>query len=211
MASFTHLNPAARDYTYNAPNGIEGGTDESTVLAFHQTLPSYNETTLHTLPTLAASLGLSHVLVKDESDRFGLPAFKILGASWAVYRAVLSALDDANRHHEQKKGVTVADRDDLGAAARDRGLRIVTSTEGNCGRAVARMARYLGLPARVFVPAYMSEGTRQKIRGEGAEVLVVQGSYEDTIPVIRSEAAEREGSVLVLDVGLEGYEVVPKV
>ncbi|KAK8046740.1 tryptophan synthase beta subunit-like PLP-dependent enzyme [Apiospora saccharicola] len=205
MASFIHLNPAARDYTYNSPSGAEGATDESDVLAFHQTLPSYNETTLHTLPALAASLGLSHVLVKDESDRFGLPAFKILGASWAVYRAVLSALDANN--DQKKNPMTVAN---LGAAARDRGLSIVTSTEGNCGRAVARMAQYLGLPARVFVPAYMSEGTRQKIRGEGTEVLIVEGSYEDTIPVIRREAAEREGSVLVLDVGLEGYEVVPK-
>ncbi|KAK7935705.1 tryptophan synthase beta subunit-like PLP-dependent enzyme [Apiospora marii] len=203
MASLIHLNPAARDYTYNAPSGAEGGTDEHTVLAFHQTLPSYNETTLHTLPSLAASLGLSHVLVKDESDRFGLPAFKILGASWAVYRAVLSAIDANNG----QQNMTVPE---LGAVARDRGLSIVTSTEGNCGRAVARMAKYLGLPARVFVPAYMSEGTRRKIRGEGAEVLVVNGSYEDTIPVIRREAADREGSVLVLDVGLEGYEVVPK-
>lgn len=216
MAPFIHLNPAARDYTHNAPGGAEGATDEHTVLAFHQTLPSYNETTLHTLPSLAASLGLSHVLVKDESDRFGLPAFKILGASWAVYRAVLSAALDA--HHERENATTAAAAAaammsvaDLGAAARDQGLRIVTSTEGNCGRAVARMARYLGLPARVFVPAYMSEGTRQKIRGEGAEVLVVDGGYEDTIPVIRREAAEREGTVMVLDVGLEGYEVVPKV
>ncbi|KAK8066416.1 tryptophan synthase beta subunit-like PLP-dependent enzyme [Apiospora hydei] len=216
MASFIHFNPEARDYTYSAPNGAEGATAESTVLAFHQALPSYNETTLHTLPSLAASLGLSHVLVKDESDRFGLPAFKILGASWAVYRAVLAALDHVDP--DERNGMTAAAAaatpimsvDDLGSAARARGLRIVTSTEGNCGRAVARMAKYLGLPVRVFVPEYMSEATRQKIRSEGAEVLVVKGSYEDTIPVIRKEAEEREGSVLVLDVGLEGYEVVPK-
>ncbi|KAK8038095.1 hypothetical protein PG994_014862 [Apiospora phragmitis] len=208
MASFIHLNPVARDYTFKAPRGVERGTDESTVLAFHQSLPSYNETTLHTLPSLAASLGLSHVLVKDESDRFGLPAFKILGASWAVYRAVLSALE-ANEEQNVTTAATMSVAD-LGSAARDRGLRIVTSTEGNCGRAVARMAKYLGLPVRVSVPGYMNEGTRQKIRSEGAEVLVVKGSYEDTIPVIRKDAEEREGSVLVLDVGLEGYEVVPK-
>ncbi|KAK8034455.1 hypothetical protein PG993_009450 [Apiospora rasikravindrae] len=204
MVSFIHFNPVARDYIYSAPNSAEGGTAESTVLAFHQSLPSYNETTLHTLPSLAVSLGLSHVLVKDESDRFGLPAFKILGASWAVYRAVLAALD---LDPGQRNGMSV---ENLGSAARDRGLRIVTSTEGNCGRAVARMAKYLGLPVRVFVPEYMNEATRQKIRSEGAEVLVVKGSYEDTIPFIRKEAEERTGSVLVLDVGLEGYEVVPK-
>ncbi|KAK6834590.1 hypothetical protein PG987_009284 [Apiospora arundinis] len=214
--SMIYLNPTARDYTYKpVPSSAGGATDESTVLAFHQSLPSYNETTLHTLPALAASLGLSHVLVKDESNRFGLPAFKILGASWAVYRAVLSALhlDFVHDGGEQRDVVTtmkMVSVADLGSAARDRGLCIVTSTEGNCGRAVARMAKYLGLPVRVFVPEYMSEATRQKIRGEGAEVLVVKGTYEDTIPVIRKEAEERGGSVLVLDVGLEGYEVVPK-
>lgn len=206
-----HLNPMARGYTYKPAPGETGkATDESIVLAFHQSLPSYNETTLHTLPAVAVALGLSHVLVKDESNRFGLPAFKILGASWAAYRAVLTALglDDKQQATAATTLMSVAE---LGSIARDRGLRIVTSTEGNCGRAVARMAKYLGLPVRVFVPEYMSEATRQKIRGEGAEVLVVKGTYEDTIPIIRKEAKEMKESVLVLDVGLDGYEVVPKV
>ncbi|CAJ2509628.1 Uu.00g146540.m01.CDS01 [Anthostomella pinea] len=197
MSASVHLNPDAQRWT---PDGAQAGT-EATVLAFHKTLPDYNETKLHSLPKLADELGLRHVLVKDESNRFGLPAFKILGASWAVYRAVGAHL-----------GLDVADGSvpiaDLGAKAREAGVGIVTSTEGNCGRAVARMAKYLGIATRVFVPSYMSETTRERIRSEGPELIVVDGSYDDTIPVIQKEA-EAENVVLVLDVSFDGFEVVP--
>ncbi|KAI8627201.1 pyridoxal-phosphate dependent enzyme family protein [Xylariaceae sp. FL1651] len=198
MSSSIHLNPGARDWTHK---GSRAGT-EGTVLAFHETLPDYNKTRLHALPGLARELGLGHVLVKDESDRFGLPAFKILGASWAVYRAVGWQL-----------GIPVAEGQipiaELGAKARKAGVEIVTATEGNCGRAVARMARYMGIPVRVYVPSFMPEDTRELIRGEHAEVVEVDGSYDDLIPVVWEEA-EDEDTVLVLDVGFEGYTDIPK-
>lgn len=53
-------------------------------LAYHRSLPGYRPTPLVDIPGLAAALGVARVLVKDESDRLGLPAFKILGASWAI-------------------------------------------------------------------------------------------------------------------------------
>src|SRR4051812_34158404 len=88
---------------------------------FHRRLPDYRPTPLVEMPGLAAGLGVGRVFVKDESDRFGLPAFKILGASWAVHRALA---DD--RH--------------------DGGIRmLVTATDGNHGRAVAHTARTHGL------------------------------------------------------------------
>jgi diaminopropionate ammonia-lyase len=202
MARFVHLNPTARSWTYKPPP-TAAGSPTTTVLSFHKSLPEYNETTLHSLPGLAKELGLSHVLLKDESNRFGLPAFKILGASWCVYRAVGDAIGLGSQVADGRLSV-----DDLGTAARERGISLVTSTEGNCGRAVSRMARYLGIPVRVFVPSYMDEATRQKVRGEGAEVLIVQGGYDDTIPVIRKEA-EKDGVLLILDVGVEGFERIP--
>ncbi|KAI1114010.1 pyridoxal-phosphate dependent enzyme family protein [Nemania sp. NC0429] len=201
MASSIHLAPDARGWTH------EGGSRASSnaaaaVLTFHETLPGYGPTALRALPGVARELGLGHVLVKDESSRFGLPAFKILGASWAAYRAVGWRL-----------GVPVADGQisvaELGARARRAGVEIVTATEGNCGRAVARMARLMGVPARVWVPSFMPEATRELIRGEEAEVVVVDGSYDDLIPILQEEADDRD-TILVLDVGFEGYTDIPK-
>ncbi|KAI1479646.1 pyridoxal-phosphate dependent enzyme family [Daldinia eschscholtzii] len=202
MSPFIHLNPSAQEWVYN-PAGAQGGSQEGTVLAFHKTLPGYNETRLHSLPDLAAELGLGSVLLKDESNRFGLPAFKILGASWAVYRAVGSYL-----------GLSVADGStplaNVGAKAREAGVRIVTLTEGNCGRAVSRIAaKIMGIPTKVFVPKYMDEQTRNKIRSEGAEVIEVDGAYDDVIPVTQREAESSDKAILIMDVSVDGFDVIP--
>ncbi|KAI0189517.1 tryptophan synthase beta subunit-like PLP-dependent enzyme [Xylaria flabelliformis] len=198
MASSIHTNPDARGWTHEGSRA----KNEGTVLAFHETLPDYNKTPLHSLPETARELGLGHVLVKDESDRFGLPAFKILGASWAVYRAVGWHL-----------GIPVAEGQipiaELGAKARKAGVEIVTATEGNCGRAIARMAKYMGLAARVWVPGYMSEETRELIRSEDAEVIVREGSYDDLIPIVSEEGEDRD-TILIFDVSFEGYSDIPK-
>lgn len=87
---------------------------------------------------------------------------------------------------------------------------IVTATEGNCGRAVARMAKYMGLTARVWVPGFMNEETRELIRGEDAEVVVHEGSYDDLIPIV-SEEGEDRNTILIFDVSFEGYHDIPKV
>ncbi|KAI1280214.1 pyridoxal-phosphate dependent enzyme family protein [Xylaria sp. FL0933] len=198
MSSSIHINPDARDWTHEGSRA----KNEGKVLAFHETLPDYNKTPLHSLPEVARELGLGHVLVKDESNRFGLPAFKILGASWAVYRAVGWHL-----------GIPVAEGQvsiaELGAKARKAGVEIVTASEGNCGRAVARMAKYMGIPVRVWVPSFMPEATRELIRGEEAEVVVIDGSYDDLIPIV-SEEAEEKDTILILDVSFEGFTDVPK-
>ncbi|KAI1204707.1 tryptophan synthase beta subunit-like PLP-dependent enzyme [Annulohypoxylon truncatum] len=203
MSPFIYLNSPAREWVYNH-DGAQSGTHESTVLAFHKTIPEYNETKLHSLTDLATELGLGHVLLKDESNRFGLPAFKILGASWAVYRAIGLHL-----------GLPVSDGRvsfaEVGSKARESGLQIVTVTEGNCGRAVARMAAaHMGIPTRVFVPSLMDEKTRAKIRGEGAEVIALDKSYDDVIPVVLEEAKAGENTILILDVSVEGYDTIPQ-
>ncbi|KAI2607860.1 tryptophan synthase beta subunit-like PLP-dependent enzyme [Hypoxylon sp. NC1633] len=201
MSPRIHVNSRAQDWTYES--GSQPGTKQA-VLAFHETVPGYNQTQLHSLPDLATSLGLGHVLVKDESNRFGLPAFKILGASWAVYRAVASHLNLLVPEGSIPFG-------EVGAKGRERGIRIVTVTEGNCGRAIARMAAtHMGLPTKVFVPAYMDSATRNKIRSEGAEVIEVDGTYEDAIPIASREAETDPDAILVVDVGFQGYNIVPE-
>src|SRR5699024_12232000 len=124
---------------------------------FHASLPGYAPTPLVEVPELAAELGVAAVWVKDESARLGIAAFKILGASWAVARLVA-----------ERTGAAVTDLDSLRRAAAGSGIELVTATDGNHGRAVARMARLLGLPATVFLPAVTEPATRAAIAAEGA-------------------------------------------
>ncbi len=149
------------------------------MLAFHQGLPAYRPTPLTAVPGLAAELGVGQVLVKDESQRLGLPAFKALGAWWAIDRALLA--DTAE---------------------------LVTATDGNHGRAVARRALQLGLDAVVFVPDVVSEPAIAAIRDEGATVRVVAGSYDDA--VAEAAAYAGAGRLLIQDSAWPGYEVVPQ-
>jgi diaminopropionate ammonia-lyase len=123
-------------------------------LAFHRTLPGYGPTPLVEAPAAAAALGVRRVLVKDESSRLGLPSFKVLGASWAIHRAL-----------QEQPGAT----------------RLACATDGNHGRAVAYMARLRGLEATVLVPASMIEARRTAIAAEGARVEVVDGTYDEAV------------------------------
>lgn len=182
----------------------------SAVLAFHQKLPHYEKTPLHSLPQVAKELQLGHVFVKDESNRFGLPSFKILGASWAVFRAVAERLRlDPSAFMEDNHGSEFWAR--LGTMARAEGLSLVSCTEGNWGRAVARMAKYMGIPAKIYVPSFMPETTRARIRSEGAELVVVEGSYDDGVAAARAESERNELAIFAMDMGLEGYQTFPGV
>ncbi|KAF2640240.1 tryptophan synthase beta subunit-like PLP-dependent enzyme [Massarina eburnea CBS 473.64] len=188
-----YFNPSASSWK------SDGSCVNPAVEPFHRKLPDYNTTPLVPLPDLAKELGLGHVLLKDESNRFGLPAFKILGASWAVYKAVAS---------ECELPLTCA-LGDLGASARERGVRLISSTEGNWGRAVARMAKHLEIASVIFVPEFMDRATQDRISREGAKLVVVNGDYDKSIEVARMEA-EKENSLLVMDVSWEGYEEIPQ-
>lgn len=156
------------------------------VREFHRGLPQYEVTPLVSLPATAGELGLGAVLVKDESSRLGLPAFKMLGASWAIHRAL------AGRPHSAAEPW------------------LVTATDGNHGRAVARMARLLGLSARVVVPRGVSERAISLIREEGATVEVLDASYDDTVRYAASLAQDDADALLVQDTSWPGYEEVPQ-
>jgi diaminopropionate ammonia-lyase len=169
-------------------------------LRFHRALPGYAPTPLRDVPALAERLGVGRVWLKDESRRLGLPAFKVVGASWAVARALEPRL---TRPFVPEQGL-----DGLRAALPDGGgPTLVAATDGNHGRAVARMARLLGLPARIFVPEDMVPARREAIAGEGAEVVVVAGGYDDA--VARSAAEADAEHVVVSDTAWPGYRDVP--
>lgn len=160
---------------------------------FHASFAEYEPTPLREVSELAGEFGVAQVLVKDESSRLGLPAFKILGASWAVAR-LLSATETPTL-------------DDLRVAAPS--LTLVTATDGNHGRAVAHMARLLGLEARIFVPAVIARPTFEAIAGEGATVERVDGDYDGAVARAADYANADPSARLVQDTAWPGYEQVP--
>lgn len=181
-------------------------TADPAVEAFHKALPDYNETELHDLKNVASELGLAHVFIKDESTRFGLPAFKILGASWAAHKAICKRLNLPSTSSLDKVRKALADAQTAGKA-----VRLVTCSEGNWGRACARMSKILGIEATIYVPGFMSEYTQNLLRGEGADVKVLKdGSYDDSIAATRKDS-DATGALMVMDTSWEGYTEVPKV
>ena len=135
------------------------------------------------MPELAGEWGVKRVLLKFERERFGLPAFKFLGASWAAHRL-------------------------LGDPPYDPSLTLVAATDGNHGRAVARVAKHSGLNAKILVPQGTANDRIQAIATEGADVHVVDGSYDDAV---RQSASLADDTHLVLsDTSWPGYEDVPR-
>jgi diaminopropionate ammonia-lyase len=162
------VNPALRTSAVPAPS-----TD---ALGFHAELEGYRPTPLRDLPAIAAELGLGVVLLKDESDRMGLPAFKVLGAWWAVERAL-----------REQPGVRT----------------LVAASAGNHGRAVARVAALRGLGCRIYLPAGSAPARAEAIAAEGADVVVTGGSYERAVEQA-TRAGGEPGAIEIADVGESG-------
>lgn len=166
------------------------------VLAFHRRFPGYAPTPVIEMPVLAAGLGVGRVLVKDESQRMGLTAFKILGASWAIARVLARRFGLPG---ELDFGL-------LAPAARD--VTFTTATDGNHGRAVARVAAVLGAAADVFVPDGLDAGAIDLIEAEGAVIHPVAGDYDQAVRCAAMHADDA-GAELVQDTAWPGYEQVP--
>lgn len=185
----------------SGPRTRAAGSTPGPVGAFHASLPGYRPTPLLDLPALAAELGVGQVWLKDESDRFGLPAFKILGASWAVARALSARAG----YVEPARSL-----DDLRHRASGSPVTLVTATDGNHGRAVARMAHLLGLACRVHVPAGLSAEAVQAIAAEGAEIVHTSLPYDRVVQEVARSVAGRPDDLLVQDTSWPGYEAVPR-
>lgn len=146
--------------------------------------PEQTTTPLRQLPALAAQLGVAGLLVKDETLRFGLPSFKALGAGFAIAQLVA---DGALPPH----------------------ATLVCASEGNHGRAVAHAATRHGLRARVYVGARVATERADAIAAEGAEVVRVEGTYDEAVRIAARDAA-RFGWQVISDTGYPGYEDVPR-
>lgn len=172
--------------------------DATSVQKFHEQLPDYRVSSLHELPELADELQFGRLFVKDESSRFGLPAFKILGASWGTYRSVCARLELTE---EDIPFDVVAEQ------AQSKGLLAFSATAGNHGRAVSYIARLLGIPAQIFVPKDLDDHTKDVIANEGAEIHLSE-NYDHAVKDAETAAANTDG-VLVQDTAWPGYEEIP--
>ena len=194
MPSSLYVNHATSPLPADARPGPE-------VQVFHRTLPGYAPTPLRDMPALAELAGVGRVLVKDESSRLGLPAFKVLGASWATVLAVADRLGGS---------ADWGSLDDLGGSVADQlgSLRLAAATDGNHGRAVAHMARLLGIGATIAVPDGTAPARIDGIASEGAEVIVSPGTYEDAVTLVAGMASAN--TLIVSDTSWPGYEDVPR-
>jgi diaminopropionate ammonia-lyase len=187
--------------------------------AFHRALPGYAPTPLVEAPALAAELGVGRLFIKDESARFDLRAFKYLGASWAGYRAVAARTGYTGPASLDGLGsfLALAARGGSGGGAAEGAaggaLALITATDGNHGRAVARTARLLGLPARVYLPKGVPDVVIDRIKAEGALLTVVDADYDGAVMAARADldaaGSGGAGGMLIQDTAWDGYEQVP--
>jgi len=184
------------------PSSVRASSQSETdeVIRFHKSLPGYSPTPLISLDNMAKNLGVRQLFIKDEGKRFGLKAFKALGASYAVFRILKDRSGGSLRPEEflTERGLSLA-----GDAT------FCCATDGNHGRAVAWIAKLLERPATVFVPLGTVPARIAAIESEGAEVIVVKGGYDEAV----KSAAEREKEkdvVVVADVGYPGYLKIPR-
>ncbi|UCF81894.1 MAG: diaminopropionate ammonia-lyase [Desulfobacteraceae bacterium] len=172
------------------------------VRRFHRSFPQYEPTPLVKLTGLARALGVADVRIKDESLRFGLNAFKVLGASHATASVVAEErginVDDLS--FDLLRSVDVKKK--LGA------ITFVTATDGNHGRAVAWAARELGCTAVVYMPKGSSSARFEAIKDLGATTTIIDGNFDDAVH-LAAQQAQRYGWILLQDTAWEDYEKIP--
>ena len=171
--------------------------------AFHRSFPQYSITPLAKLDGMASELGLGGVYVKDESYRFGLNAFKVLGGSFAMGRYIAQQMGRDVGEMTYEYLTSPAFREEFGQAT------FFTATDGNHGRGVAWAANKLGQKAVVHMPKGSSQSRFDNIAKEGAQVTIEEVNYDDCVRIAAAEAAETEHGVVVQDTAWEGYEEIP--
>lgn len=169
---------------------------------FHMSFPGYEKTPLRSLDSLAELLGVAGVYVKDESYRFGLNAFKVLGGSYAMARYMAQQLQKDMSELPFEKIISKEIKDQLGD------VTFATTTDGNHGRGVAWTARQLGQKSVVYMPKGSAIRRLENIQAEGAEAKITDYNYDDTVRIIAEESKEK-GWVIVQDTAWEGYEEIP--
>ena len=171
--------------------------------SFHRSFPQYAVTPLTPLSNLAKHLGLKRLYVKDESYRFGLNAFKVLGGSYAIARYIAQQL--GRDVSEMSYDVLTSDklREEFGQAT------FFTATDGNHGRGVAWAANKLGQKCVVRMPKGTTKTRLDNIARENATVTIEDLNYDECVRLAAKEAEATEHGIMVQDTAWEGYEEIP--
>ena len=170
---------------------------------FHRSFPQYSVTPLANLTGMAARLGLGALCVKDESYRFGLNAFKVLGGSFAIGHYIADRLGRDVEAMDYSYLTSEALRNEFGQAT------FFTATDGNHGRGVAWAARQLHQRAVVHMPKGSVKIRYDNIAREGAQVTIENVNYDECVRIAAKEAAATPNGVVVQDTAWEGYEEIP--
>lgn len=171
--------------------------------AFHESFPQYSKTPLAKLDHMAQYLGLKEIYVKDESYRFGLNAFKVLGGSFAMakYIAKETGRDISQLDYETLTSDEL--REEFGQAT------FFTATDGNHGRGVAWAASRLKQKAVVYMPKGSTQTRLKNIQAEGAEASIEEVNYDECVRMAAAAAAKTKNGVVVQDTAWAGYEEIP--
>ncbi|WP_226036123.1 diaminopropionate ammonia-lyase [Aquibacillus saliphilus] len=179
-------------------------TEESNkVLQFHKSYLKYKETPLTTLSALSNYLGVKQISVKDESQRYNLNAFKVLGGLYAIAKYIGNQLGIPDEQLTFDKLKSPSVKESLGT------LTFVSATDGNHGRGVAWAAQQLGHQAVIHMPKGSSSRRLQHIHDCGAEGYITDWNYDKTVEYVANSAKEN-GWVVIQDTAWEGYEEIPK-
>ena len=179
-----------------------GPETAETVRRFHRSFPEYAPTALHQLSSLAEKLGVAEIMIKDESTRFGLNAFKVLGGSYAIGHHIAGMLGIDPALMTRDLLISEDTRKKLGD------LTFITATDGNHGRGVAWTAKQLRQHCVVYMPAGTAAERLENIRRLGADASIPGPGYDDCVRLAAKHAREN-GWVLTQDTSWNGYEEIP--
>ena len=171
--------------------------------SFHSSFPQYSITPLDRLDGMAKYLGVAGVYVKNESFRFGLNAFKVLGGSFAMAKYIAKEMGRDVSEMTYDYLTSDAFRKEFGQAT------FFTATDGNHGRGVAWAANKLGQKAVVHMPKGSAKSRFDNIAKEGAKVTIEEVNYDDCVRMAAAEAEQTEHGVIVQDTAWDGYEEIP--
>lgn len=190
---------------------LEGSSDSpifgeeavSTVRAFHRKIKGYKATPLVNLAGMANRIKVDSIHVKDESYRFGLGSFKVVGGLYGLYRVVLEKLgiEDATGGFDDLKQPKFREQLDR--------INILSATDGNHGRGLAWAGQQLGLNVTIYMPKGTASNRVMAIEKLGATVHVTDKNYDETLDIVIARAEEDESQLLVQDQAWPGYEKIP--
>ena len=178
------------------------------VVEFHHSIPGYKPSPLIQLNDLAKSLSINTIWVKDESERFGLKAFKMLGASYAVAKQLSQVINKASNRSSGEVNKALNFNQIIQRKSEYQSVEFVTATDGNHGRAVAWCAHLFGCKSHVYMPKGSSDFRLKAIQRFSESAEITEFNYDDTVK-FASEIANANRWVLMQDTAWSGYEEIP--